>query len=559
MVQNQKLSFVSIRKNVRLFSAMAVLLFQVEALNAATPNATQNKAAPQGGNMSVNMRAEPTTIHPIKATDLYSQQVLNYACDSLLTRDSNTFDWLPRLATEWEVSKDRKTFTFKLNKEAKFHDGTSITAEDVKFSFDAIFEPKYEAAHLQPYYEGIQKIEIIDPHTIKAYAKDTYYKNFDVIAGLTVIPRHIYSDVEKSNKMNKAITCSGPYTLDKYNTGQSIVLKRFDGWYGNKMDIWKGVYNFKTITYKFFKEESIILERIKKGDIDLHDDLYPESFVNSTKGDPWGKTVFASNPENNSPKNLAWIGWNLKRDIFQSKNTRLALTYLCNRSEMNQKFNNGLFNLATSPIYVGSPYAPADIKPTPFDPAKARELLAKDGWKDEDKNGILEKKINGKKVELKFTLRFARKDYQKYYEMYQQDLKKAGIEMELGFLEWNAFIALVDKGDFDAIAMRWGGGSVDPDPKQIWHSASARAGGSNFISYKNPAVDKLIDQARVEFDKAKRVKMLQTVYKMIAEDAPYVFLFNDKYDFYAVTSHIKKPGETFKYEVGTSFWWTANQ
>ncbi|MFN7904082.1 MAG: ABC transporter substrate-binding protein, partial [Pseudobdellovibrionaceae bacterium] len=205
------------------------------------------------------------------------------------------------------------------------------------------------------------------------------------------------------------------------------------------------------------------------------------------------------------------------------------------------------------------PYAPQDISPISFDPAKARDLLTKDGWKDEDKNGVLEKKINGKSVELKFTLRYARKDYQKYYEMYQQDLKKAGIQIELSLLEWNAFIALVDKGDFDAIAMRWGGGAVDPDPKQIWHSSSARAGGSNFIGYSNKKVDKLIDEARVEFDKAKRIKLLQVAYKTIAEDAPYVFMFNEKFKFYAVSDKIQRPGDTFNYEVGTSFWWTANK
>ncbi|MFN8943779.1 MAG: ABC transporter substrate-binding protein, partial [Pseudobdellovibrionaceae bacterium] len=205
--------------------------------------AVQNKDAPKGGNINIAMGSEPTTIHPIKATDVPSFKILDRVCDSLLTRDSNTYDWLPRIASEWEISKDRKVFTFKLNKAAKFHDGKPITAEDVKFSFDAIFEAKYEAAHLQPYYEGIQKIEIIDSHSIKAYAKDNYFKNFDVIAGLTVIPKHVYSDVEKSNKMNKSIVCSGPYALDRYNTGQTIVLKKFDEWYGNEQEIWKGVYN----------------------------------------------------------------------------------------------------------------------------------------------------------------------------------------------------------------------------------------------------------------------------------------------------------------------------
>ncbi|MNY35998.1 Oligopeptide-binding protein AppA precursor [compost metagenome] len=113
----------------------------------------------------------------------------------------------------------------------------------------------------------------------------------------------------------------------------------------------------------------------------------------------------------------------------------------------------------------------------------------------------------------------------------------------------------MDEGNFDAVTLAWGGGTVDPDPKQIWHSASAVPGGSNFINYKNPEVDKLIDEARVEPNKAKRVKLLKEVYKKIAEDAPYAFLFNDKFDFYANSSRMGMPAETFKYEIGTDHWW----
>ncbi|MEK7357473.1 MAG: ABC transporter substrate-binding protein, partial [Bdellovibrionota bacterium] len=154
---------------------------------------------------------------------------------------------------------------------------------------------------------------------------------------------------------------------------------------------------------------------------------------------------------------------------------------------------------------------------------------------------------------------YANKDNEKYYVLYQSDLKKVGVEMKLQLLEWNALLKKLDEKQFDAVALGWGGGSVDNDPKQIWHSASMAAGGSNYISYSNPTVDKMIDEARAEMDKKKRIPLLRKVYQEIANDVPYAFMFNDKYVMYAHNTKVGKPKETFKYSVGTGYWWLTAQ
>ncbi|MBS1968742.1 MAG: peptide-binding protein [Bdellovibrionales bacterium] len=530
-------------------------LVVVAGLSSAALAAKPNENAPQGGVFNLNLQGEPPTLHPIASTDTYAQGVQNYVLDTLLTRDLETYAWKPRVAEKWEISKDNKVFTFHLRKNAVFHDGKPVTAEDVKFSFDAIFEPAYQAAHLRPYYEGIAKVEVVDPLTVKVTAKDTYFKNFDVIAGgMAVIPKHIYGDVEKSKKMVRTLIGCGPYALDKFERGQIITLKRFDKWYGNEDKEWKGMYNFATINMRFYKEETVYLERAKKGDLD-YIDLRPEAYVKKTEGAPWGKTIIKHKVENSAPKSYGFVGWNLRRDLFQDKNVRVALAHLMNREEMNKKFRFGMADLATGPTYVKSDYAPKTVKPFLFDPKAATELLAKAGWTDTDKDGTLDKVVNGKKVSFKFTLIHPNKDNEKYWTMYKEDLKKAGIDMEIKYLEWNSFLKLMDEGNFDAVALGWGGGDITWDPKQIWHSSSAVPGGSNFIGYKNPEVDKLIDEARQSLDEKKRVKLLQQVYEKIAADAPYVFMFNDKYDLYATASRIQMPAETFKYGVGVDFWW----
>lgn len=515
--------------------------------------AKPNENAPKGGNFVINLGGEPPTIHPITATDTYASAVQSYVCEGLLTRDPETYEFKPRLAEKWEISKDNKTFTFTLRKDAVFHDGTPVTAEDVKFSFDAIFIDAYEAAHMRPYYEGLAKVEIVNPTTVKFTAKDSYFKNFDSAAGLTVIPKHIYSDLAKSKKMNRELVCSGPYKVTKFERAQMIQLKKFDKWWGNTAPEYKGAYNFDTITMRFFKEENVTLERAKKGELDFID-LRIEAFMKKTNEAPWGKSIFKHKVENSAPKSYGFVGWNFNNPMFQDKNVRIALAHLMNREEMNKKFRYGMSDLANGAIYIKSEYAPA-VKPFKFDPKAAGTLLTKSGWTDSDKDGLLDKVIGGKKTPFKFTLIHANKDNEKYWTMYKEDLRKAGIDMEIKFLEWNSFLKLLDEGKFDAVNLGWGGGSVDPDPKQIWHSSSAVAGGSNFISYKNPEVDKLIDQARLEPNRAKRVQLLKNVYQKIAEDAPYAFMFNDKFTFYATSAKVGMPAETFKFDVGSDFWW----
>lgn len=518
-----------------------------------SPFAQGSPEAVSGGNLITSTKAEPPSIHPITSTDYYATMVKAYVLDSLLTHDSANYEWVPRLAERWEVSKDGKVFTFYLRKNAVFHDGKPVTAEDVKFSLDVVFEPKYEAAHLIPYYEQIEKAEVVDAYTIKFYTKESYFLNFNTVATMYIIPKHIYSDVEKSKKMSKELIGSGPYVLHKFDKGQKIVLKKFDKYFGNEMKELKGVYNFEYLTYKVVKEDNVRLEMLQKGDLD-YDTLTPEQFVKKTEGAPWGESLFKYKPENATGKGYRYIGWRQDHEIFKDKNVRVALAHLMNREEMNQKFRYGLSVLATGPWDYFSDYASPNVKPFEFSPKKAQELLQKSGWKDTDKDGVLDKMIDGKKVDFKFSVVHANKDYEKYLTFYKEDLKKAGIEMEIKFLEWNSFMKTLESRNFEAVHLAWTTG-VEWDPKQIWHSSSAVPGGSNRIGYKNKEVDELIEKARSTMDRKERIPILRKVYEKIASDAPYLFWFNEKYDFYGANKKIGKSQETFKYDIGTDYWW----
>ncbi len=514
-----------------------------------------NPTAPQGGTLNYNFDAEPESLHPIMAGDVYSAKLFAYVHDSLCTPSLETWEFEPRLAEKWEISKDGLTFTFHLRKNAFFHNGDSVTADDVKFSLDAIREPKHQALNQLPYFEKFTKVEIVDKYTIKFIATEKYFKNLTSLCGMTIIPKSVYGNVDKSVKMQKESVGAGPFKFEKYDKGQSIVITRFDKWYGKEDKINAGYFNFDKIVFRFTKEENILIERLKKGDFDFAD-LNVESFKKAV-GPQFGKTAFANKVENSQPKSYGFIGFNFKDDVLKEKAVREAIAHLVNREAMNKKFFNGWNYLATSPVFVKSDQAP-DAKPIDFSPKKAQEILQKAGWADTDKNGILDKMVNGKKRELHFSWIYANKDSEKYWTIVKEDAKQAGIVLDLKLLEWNSFIKTVDDKNFDLISMGWGGGDVESDPKQIWHSASNGKGGSNYINYNNPEADQLIEEGRSELDQAKRTKIFKKLYTVIADDVPYIFLFNRKFEFYANSNKVKKSADTFKYGFGESAWWSAS-
>jgi microcin C transport system substrate-binding protein len=529
---------------------LSLALFSISSLTFAVGNAD----APRGGNMVMNIRSEPLTIHPITSTDLPALKVHEFTLATLLTKEPNTYEWQPYLAEKWEVSKDGKVFTFWLRKNLTFHDGHPLTAEDVKFSFDAVLDPKYNAAHKRPFYEGIARVEVVDPLQVKFYTKDVYFLNFDIAAGMFIIPKHIYSDVEKSKKMNKELIGSGPYRIDKFEKGQRIVLKKYDKWFGKDVADQKGVYNFDTVTMRFVKDENTYLDLLNKGELDF-DELNPDQYMKKTDSGNWGKKVFKFKVENKVPKGYRYVGWNLENALFKDRDVRVALAHLMNREMMIKKYRYDLSVPATGPTDYFSDYASPNVQAIPFDPKKAQELFAKEGWKDTDKDGVLDKVVGGKKTDFRFVLIQSNKEYEKYLTDYKEDLKKAGVDMEIKYLEWNSFIKILDEGKFDAVSLAWMT-TVEFDPKQVWHSSSAVQGGSNFIHYKVPEVDKMIDQARAEMDRKKRIVLLRKVYERIASDAPYAFMFNEKYNLYANSAKMGKPAETFNYLIGYEYWWS---
>ena len=522
--------------------------------------------APEGtkGTFYYVLQSEPQNLNPINMPDLYSRYVLQLTHEGLLNSNLDSGELEPGLAERWEESEDGKSITFYLRKGVKFHNGEELDAETVKWNFEIKFDDAYQAFSDRGYLENFdhKNIEVIDKYTIKFNIKKKYFANLDAIASYSLMalsPKSVYGDPKNKKKMNRTAIGTGPYKLAEYKKGQSIILEANPDWWGrtatdkDKIESVRNAYKFEKIFYRFVKDETLRLEMLKKGKID-YDELTAEQYVKKAVGEPWGTKVLKKEVKNKKPVRYGFIAWNFKEKMFQDKKVRRALAHLMNRELMIEKFRFGKALPATGPWYQQSPYANPSVKAIAFNPKKAAKMLKEAGWEDTDKDGTLDKVIGGNKKDFRFTMIYSNRDAEKYYTIYKEDLKKAGIDMVLKLVEWNSLVKALDERKFEAISLAWGGGSVDNDPKQIWHSDSAKGSGSNFISYSNPEVDKLIDEGRQIIDDEKRKVLWKKVYKLIADDAPYAFMFNQKYWHYAMAADIGQPKETFTYDIGKRTW-----
>ncbi len=501
-----------------------------------------------------NIGSEPSRLNPVGSTDAYTGKVSEYIYETLLDKHPDSYEWIPRLATSWEVAEDKLSFTFKLRENVKWHDGVEFTAEDVKFSFDILFQDKFNTATARAFFQDIKEVQIIDKHTVKFIAKNKNYKNFDVIVGtLDIYPKHFYSQDKKKSFFNKHLVGTGPYKLQKYYRGSRVVLVQNKDWWGRKDSSFnRPTHNFEKVVLRFVSDNNVALEMFKKGSFDFLG-LSPKNYLKQSEGPMWGKTVHKYKIQNKTPKGSSFIGWNMKHKILKSKKVRKALYHLINRELMIEKFEYGYAYPAAGPIYHESPYHNKDIKPIKFNPEKALKLLKEDGWSDTDGDNILDKKINGQKTKLSITILEPWDGFVKYLTIFKEDAKKAGVEINIKVIEWNSFISLLDERKFEAVRLAWGA-SVNWDPTQIWHSKSIANAGSNFVSFSNPEVDRLTDKAQFIYNQEERIKILKKAERLIVEDYPYAWFFYRKFSLYGNANRIAKPKDTFNYTIGYKFW-----
>jgi peptide/nickel transport system substrate-binding protein len=488
-----------------------------------------------------HLSAEPSTLNPITSTDAYSGTIDGYIYEPLLKRDEKSLENVPVLAEKWDISPDHLMYTFHLKKNIKWSDGYPFTAKDILYSFDRIRDPKVDAAHLRSYYQDIAKVEALDDYTVRFHYRIPYFRALEFCGGIPVVPSHLFKEGEDFNQhpIGRNPVGTGPYKMLHWDTGKEIALIRNEDYWGEKPAL-------DRIVFKIITEQSVALQVLKQGGLDemgLRPIQWEKQTGNKRFEEGYKKLAYYM-------PSYSYIGWNSRRPIFSDKRVRRAMTMLVNRELILKKILFGLGTIVDCPFYINSPEYDKDIKPYPYDPKAALALLKSAGWDYRPGDDILQKE--GKPFEFEFLLSAGSNFGEQIATMLQEDLKQIGISMSIQKLEWAVFIQRIEEHNFDACTMGWQLG-WETDPYQIWHSSQAVEKGSNFVGFKDAEADKLMDDARKEFDPEKRLRMYYRLQEIIHDEQPYTFLFTIK-ALVAVSRRFQNV-EVYPMGLAPLYWW----
>ena len=503
---------------------------------------------------------DPDTINALTSNDTVSRAWQQWVYEALAeSRFDDPDKWEPALAESWKFDQEKLEYTIKLRRGVKWHPirfpngkwvrDREVTAYDVKFTFDCILNPHTEAAALRSYYldpdaeneeDRIKiQVKVIDKYTVKIRWKKPYFMANEFTLGIPIIPRHVYSRNEQgepisldfrsqefaqafnSHWANNMMCGTGPLRLEKWERNKQVVLVRNEEYWGKP-------FYFSHVIYKQITNPSTVFHQVLNGELDWSGISDRNLFVQGLERPEvkQGKVVALSYEY----MGYRYVGWNLTRPQFSDREVRWALSYATPVDSMIKNILHGLAVRVTGPFLPSSPANDPELKPVPYDLDKARQMLDKAGWRDTDGDGIRDKVIDGQKVPLQFELMIYADSpmYRRIAEMMKDSYRQIGVQMLISPNKWALMLQRLRKRNFDACMLGWAL-SWRGDPFQIWHSSQADLpDSSNAISYRNPQVDKLIDRLRVTMDPQEQYKLYRQIHRLIYEDQPYTFLFQDK-------------------------------
>ena len=522
------------------------------SVKSAKHSIAKRHAHPSDNVLKLRMSLEPRTLNPISADGMAAGDLQAFVMESLLRRDEGDLTWKPSLADHWSESSDGKSYIFHLRKNALWSDGEPVTAEDIKFSYDVLFDDNFQTAVMRAYYDGISSVDVVDRETVVFHTKDSYYGNFISCALMTIVPKHIYQDSSRMGELQSTLVGSGPYRVENWNHGQSITIVKNKRWWGLSFrdEDTRSRFRVDQIRFIFVSNDQTAIELLKHGDLDFSW-LTPDEYLNQTSNSNRFLTVKI---ENAIPKNVKSIALNLSRPVFQSLKTRQALSLLADRRGMIEHLFHGFMMPASGPWYRQSFYADPESPEFTYDPARAFETLREDGWQLDAKSHILSKDIAGVRVPLRFTILVMNEEDQRYLTIFQESARQAGVDVHLQLLNATSFNAALIQRDFDAASVDHGAVLVEFDPRSTWNTGRLPPNGFNYSGYSDVESDQLIAAAMQERSLQKRIPMMQKLYRRVNELAPEIFLFNESDRFYAVSPRVQRTNATQNYDLGLSSW-----
>jgi len=485
------------------------------------PPATEEPARETKGEIVYGMVGDPVIFNTILSTDVPSGNINSRVYNGLV-RYNEDLEFVGDLAESWEFSDDGLVWTFHLREGVTWHDGEPFTADDVKWTYEAIKHPDYSGPRATD-FKPIEKIEAVDDHTVKLTLSEPYAPLLEAL-DIGIMAEHVFGDTEiatlREHPANHEPIGTGPYTWGEWVKGQYIVLEANENYFEEGPWI-------QTVRFKFYQDTQVMLAALENGDIDYMGAIPPDDVerVKSALADTYNFYEFPNN-------GYTYIGLKQTHPILQDKRVRQALMYGIDRKQIVEDVFRGLGTVLDSHYPPISWAYTDDINHYEFDADKAVELLEAAGWTEVGDDGIRINE-NGDKLEFVVVTHTGNPQRESVLLVAQEHLKGIGVNMKPEFYEWSVLLEqYLDVAEFEAYMCGWSLG-LDPDPYVYFHSTSSEFGadgylkGFNDVFIRNEELDKLIEKGRTTLEQQARVEIYHEISQLLNEELPYVWLYTN--------------------------------
>jgi peptide/nickel transport system substrate-binding protein len=467
------------------------------------------------------------------------------------------------MAWRIEITDDYKEFTFYLRKGVKWHpvggvDLTDpryawlnkeheVTAHDFVFYFDMLMHPQVQNGWLKSYFEQLASWKALDDYTFQVRWKKTENGNLEQTLLVPPLPRFLFAYAEDGTPIpeatlghafnqhwynNRGLVGSGPYRMTQYKPGSHIQLERNEQFYGELPAI-------KSMRYVIYTDRTQTVLKLKSGELSFGQ-LRPGQYREEVQ-------QYQGVPEAQRPKSpfldgsiscdivdhtsYYYIGWNQENPLFVDRRVRTAMTLALNRQEIISRVFNGLARISRGHFLESNGDLVPDVKALPFDLKQAAALLQEAGWADTDGDGLLDKAdASGKRTPFAFSLLTygTSPEWASAANIFKEDLLSIGIKLSIELTEWSSMLKRMEEKKFDAYTGAWAL-PWSTDPFQVWHSSQVDVPkGSNRVGFRNKQADAIIEELRVTLDLGKRTELLRAFNRILYEEQPYSFMFQQK-------------------------------
>jgi peptide/nickel transport system substrate-binding protein len=458
----------------------------------------------------VGQIAEPQSLDPHAVTAVNDFRILVNIYDGLVRYADGTLNVEPSLATDWSISDDGLEYTFTLREDVSFHDGLPFNAEAVVFNFERMLNedhPYYDTGPfpLAFYFGQVDSVEAVSDYQVKFTLSEPFapfLSNLAYPTGLIISPAAVR---EHGEDVGRNPSGTGAFQFEEWQANQRVVVTR-------NPDYWDGAPSLEAVVFRPITDANTRVAEMLSGGIDLMVEIPPDNV--STFVDDGSFELY----EQAGP-HLWFLILNMKEAPFNNKAMRQAVNYAINKESLVTDILQGTATVATGPTPPAFGWAYNDeLEPYPYDPDRARELIAEAGgegaeitfYVTEGGSGMLDPISMGTAI--------------------QADLAAVGLDVSIETYEWNTFLGKVNpglEGKADMAQMAWMTNDPDTLPYLALRTeAFPENGGFNSGYYTNPEVDELLSQARTSTDRDERARLYREMQAIVYDDAPWAFIAN---------------------------------